>query len=209
MAPGSYSLHPYAKLGQEIFRTSIEPVPTLPTRDWTEPADASAHVLDLNVPANLHVGYIAGDNDVVPEALRQIGIQVDMLDELAVAFNDLSHYDAIIVGIRAYELRADLPRMNWRLLDYAKNGGLLVVEYQRDFAWNNLLPAPFPAKMADQGVRVTDPELPCAFAPESLAEFAQQNHAGGFRGVDPGARRLFLEHVFRTLSSHSRFERWQ
>ena len=44
-----------------------------------------------------------------------------------------------------------LPRMNWRLLDYAKNGGSLVVEYQRDFAWNKLMPAPFPAKMADQG----------------------------------------------------------
>ena len=163
VAPGAYSLHPYAKLGEETFRTSVEPIPTLPTRDWTEPADATAHVLQLNVPANLHVGYIAGDNDVVPEALRQIGIQVDMLDEVAVAFDDLSRYDAIIVGIRAYELRPDLPRMNWRLLDYAKNGGSLVVEYQRDFAWNKLLPAPFPGKMADQGVRVTDPHSPVRF----------------------------------------------
>lgn len=168
LAPGGYSLHPFAKLGEETFRTSMEPIPTLPTRDWAEPADATAHVLDLNVPPNLHVGYIAGDNDVVPEALRQIGIQVDTLDEAAVAFNDLSHYDAIIVGIRAYELRPDLPRMNWRLLDYAKSGGSLVVEYQRDFAWNKLLPAPFPAKMADQGVRVTDPNSPVRFlAPEN------------------------------------------
>ena len=168
VAPGPYPLYPYAKLGEETFRTSVEPIPTLPTRDWTVPADAAAHVLDLNVPAGLHVGYIAGDNDVVPESLRQIGIQVDMLDEVAVAFNDLSHYDAIIVGIRAYELRPDLPRMNWRLLDYAKNGGSLVVEYQRDFAWNKLLPAPFPGKMAEQGVRVTDPHSPVRFlAPEN------------------------------------------
>lgn len=168
VSTGPYPLHPYAKLGDETFRTSIEPIPTLPTRDWTEPADATAHVFDLNVPAGLHVGYIAGDNDVVPETLRQIGIQVDLLDEVAVAFNDLSHYDAIIVGIRAYELRPDLPRMNWRLLDYAKNGGSLVVEYQRDFAWNKLLPAPFPAKMAEQGVRVTDPHSPVRFlAPDN------------------------------------------
>jgi hypothetical protein len=168
VSAGPYPLHPYAKLGDETFRTSIEPIPTLPTRDWTEPADATAHVLNLNVPAGLHVGYIAGDNDVVPEALRQIGIQVDMLDEVAVAFDDLSHYDAIIVGIRAYELRPDLPRMNWRLLDYARNGGSLVVEYQRDFAWNKLLPAPFPAKMAEQGVRVTDPHSPVRFlAPDN------------------------------------------
>jgi len=168
VAPGAYPLHPYAKLGEETFRTSVEPIPTLPTRDWSKPADATVHVLDLNVPAGLHVGYIAGDNDVVPEALRQIGIQVDMLDEVALAFNDLSHYDAILVGIRAYELRPDLPRMNWRLLDYATNGGSLVVEYQRDFAWNKLLPSPFPAKMLDQALRVTDPNSPVRFlAPEN------------------------------------------
>ena len=88
--PAPYPLHPYAKLGEETFRTSLEPIPTLPTRDWSKPADATAHVLDLNVPPGLHIAYIAGDNDVVPEALRQIGIQVDPLDEVALAFNDLS-----------------------------------------------------------------------------------------------------------------------
>jgi LmbE family N-acetylglucosaminyl deacetylase len=168
VAPGAYPLHPYARVGDETFRTSLEPIPTLPTRDWSKPADATAHVLDLNVPEGLRVGYIAGDNDALPETLRQIGIQVDMLDEVAVAFGDLSQYDAILVGIRAYELRTDLPRMNWRLLDYAKNGGTVMVEYQRDFQWNKLLPAPFPAKMADQGLRVTDPNSPVRFlAPEN------------------------------------------
>jgi LmbE family N-acetylglucosaminyl deacetylase len=168
VAPGAYPMHPYARLGGETFRDSLEPIPTLPTRNWTRPADATAHVLDLNVPDGLRVGYIAGDNDALPETLRQIGIQVDMLDEVAVAFGDLNRYDAILVGIRAYELRTDLPRMNWRLLDYAKNGGTLVVEYQRDFQWNKLLPAPFPAKMAEQGLRVTDPNSPVRFlAPEN------------------------------------------
>ena len=168
MAPEAYPLHPYARLGDETFRTSVEPIPTLPTRDWSKPADATAHVLDLNVPAGLRVGYIAGDNDALPETLRQIGIQVDMLDEVAVAFSDLSRYDAILVGIRAYELRTDLPRMNWRMLDYAKNGGTLLVEYQRDYQWNKVLPAPFPAKMADQALRVTDPNSPVRFlAPDN------------------------------------------
>ena len=60
------------------------------------------------MPAGLHVGYVAADNDPLPEVLRQIGIQVDMLDEVALAFGDLSRYDAIVVGIRAYELRPDL-----------------------------------------------------------------------------------------------------
>jgi len=167
-APGAYTLHPYAKLGEQIFRTSLEPIPTLPTRGWSESADATVHVLDLVVPAGLHVGYIAAENDPLPEILRQLGIRVELLDDVALAFGDLSRFDAITVGIRAYELRPDLPRSNSRLLDYVRNGGTLVVQYQRDFAWNKNLPAPFPAKMPDQTSRVTDANSPVRFlAPES------------------------------------------
>jgi LmbE family N-acetylglucosaminyl deacetylase len=168
IAPGAYALHPYAKLGDDTFRTSVEPIPTLPTRNWSEPADVSVHLLDLTVPAGLHIGYIAGDNDVLPETLRQVGIQVDLLDEVALAFGDLSKYDAIVAGIRAYELRPDAMAANPRLLDFVKNGGTLLVLYERDFAWAKLLPAPFRAEMAPQAVRVTDANSPVRFlAPES------------------------------------------
>jgi len=53
--------------------------------------------------------------------------------------------------------------MNSRVLDYVRNGGTLLVQYQRDFAWNKLLPAPLPAKMADQAARVTDANSPVRF----------------------------------------------
>jgi len=161
--PGAYTLRPYAKIGDEEFRTSLQPIPTLPTRDWSEPDDAKVHVLSLNVPAGLRIGYIAADNDPLPDVIRQLGVQVDLLDEVALAFGNLSQYDAIVVGIRAYELRPDLPRSNARLLDYVKNGGSLVVQYERDYAWNKMLPAPFPAKEAEQGVRVTDWNSPVTF----------------------------------------------
>jgi LmbE family N-acetylglucosaminyl deacetylase len=167
-APGAYALHPYAKLGDDTFRTSLEPIPTLVTRDSSEPAEATIHVLDLVVPAHLRVGYVAAENDPLPEILRQIGIQTDLLDEVALAFGDLGRYDAIVVGIRAYELRPDLPRSNARLLDYVQRGGSLVVQYQRDFAWNEVLPAPYPAKMPETTSRVTDANSPVAFlAPEN------------------------------------------
>jgi LmbE family N-acetylglucosaminyl deacetylase len=168
IAPGAYPLHPFAKLGEQTYRTSLEPIPTLPTRDWSEPDDATVHVLDLAVPVGLHIGYIAADNDPLPEILRQLGIRVDLLDEVTLAFGDLSRYDAITAGIRAYELRPDLMRSNQRLLDYVKRGGTLLVQYQRDFAWSKSLPAPFPAKMADQAARVTDPKSPVRFlAPQN------------------------------------------
>jgi len=167
-APGAYALRPSAKLGEQTFSTSLEPVPTLPTRSWSESDDATVHVLNLNVPADLHVGYITAENDPLPEILRQLGVRVDMLDDVALAFGDLNRYDAIAVGIRGYELRPDLPRSNQRLLDYVKRGGTLLVQYQRDFAWNKVLPAPYPAEMPDETSRVTDANSPVNFLePES------------------------------------------
>ena len=183
-AAGAYTLHPYARMGEETFRTSVEPIPTLPTRNWSEPADATVHVLNLIVPAGLHIGYIAAENDTLPEILRQIGIRVDMLDEVGLAFGDLSKYDAITVGIRAYELRPDLLRTNARLLDYVKRGGTLLVQYQRDFAWNEELPAPFKATMPGETSRVTDANSPVRFlAPDDpLLNSPNKITAEDFRG---------------------------
>jgi LmbE family N-acetylglucosaminyl deacetylase len=165
---GAYDLKPYAKLGDKIFRTSLEPIPTLPTRNWSEPAEAIVHVMDLIVPSHLHIGYVAAENDPLPEILRQIGIQVDLLDEVALAFGDLSRYDSIVVGIRAYELRPDLLRSNQRLLDYVQRGGSLVVQFQHDFDPAQNFPAPYPAKLPENTSRVTDANSPVRFlAPDN------------------------------------------
>lgn len=168
LAAGTYPLHPYASIGQREFNLSVEPLPSLPTRSWTEPSLATVHVLDLTVPQNLRVGYITVESDPLPEMLSQLGISVERLNELELAFGDLSRYDSIVVGIRAYELRADLPRANSRLLDYVKGGGTLLVQYQRDFAWNRILPAPYPATMPDSTARTTDANSPVRFlAPDN------------------------------------------
>jgi len=168
VAPGAYPLHPFAKLDGEAFRTSLEPIPTLPTRDWSEPDDATVHILNLTVPQSLRIGYVAAENDPLPSVLRQLGIRTDLLDEVALAFDDLPRYDAIVVGIRAYELRPDLIRENARLLDYVYRGGTLLVQYQRDFAWAKTHPAPFPAEMPPQTSRVTDANAAVQFlAPDS------------------------------------------
>jgi LmbE family N-acetylglucosaminyl deacetylase len=159
---GSYRLEPVARIaatGAE-FRTSLEPLPTLPTRLWSEPAVASVRVFDVNVPRGLRVGYLAAENDPIPAALRQLGIEVVMLDEVALAFGDLARFDAIAIGIRAYELRSDLIRANRRLLDYCAAGGTLVVQYQRDGIWNRMHPAPYPASMPDDTSRVSVEDAP-------------------------------------------------
>ena len=163
----AYDLKPYARLDDESFRTSYEALPSLPSRHVSEPAVATAHVMELDFPPRLRVGYIAAGIDPVPQSLQQLGINVEMLDEAALEFGDLSRYDAIVVGIRAYELRPDVMSANRRLLDYAERGGTLIVQYERDFAWNKLLPAPFSAKMDQPAERITDENSPVRFADPS------------------------------------------
>ncbi len=164
---GNTKLVAYAKLGEEKFSTSLEPLPTLPTQLWTEPAQCIVHAFDINVPANLRVGYITAENEPVPEALERFGIHVEMLEPTALAFGDLSRFNAIVVGLRAYELRHDLPGANQRLLDYVSNGGTLVVQYERDFAWDRAQYAPYPAKISPPAgsplPRVTDETSPVKF----------------------------------------------
>ena len=129
----------------ERFTTSLEPLPTLQTQFSSEPAQCAVHAFDLIVPANLRVGYVTAESEPVPEALERLGIRVEMLDAVALAFRDLSPFNAIVVGVRAYELRPELAGANQRLLDYVAKGGTLVVQYQREFAWDKFHYAPYPA----------------------------------------------------------------
>jgi LmbE family N-acetylglucosaminyl deacetylase len=147
LAEGNAILTAYARRGQEKFTTSIEPLPSMPTLLWEEPARCVVHSFEIEVPKNLHIGYITAESEPVPDALKMLGIQVDMLDPATLAFGDLSKFDAIVIGIRAYELRSDLPGANQRLFDYVSNGGTMVVQYERDFAWAGKNYAPYRAQI--------------------------------------------------------------
>lgn len=76
-----------------------------------------------------NIGYIMGAGDEVPESLRQIGSDVILLSPDDLARADLSRFDAIVTGVRAYNTRPDLRSNQERLLDYVKNGGTMVVQY--------------------------------------------------------------------------------
>jgi len=82
---------------------------------------------------------------------------VTLIDADMLAFGDLSKFDAIVTGVRAYERRADLRANNQRLIDYAQNGGTLVVQYNK-FEFNEAQYGPYPAKVSSN--RVTDENAP-------------------------------------------------
>lgn len=183
LAAGSYTIGAYAKRGEEKFTASLEPLPSLPTELWEEPAECLVRAFDIAVPEKLRVGYITAENEPVPQALERLEIRVEMLDEAAVAFGDLSKYDAIVVGVRAYELRSHLAPANQRLLRYVEQGGTLVVQYERGFVWDRLKPAPYPATIGD-GPRITDENSPVRFLKpdDALLNFPNKISQEDFRG---------------------------
>jgi LmbE family N-acetylglucosaminyl deacetylase len=184
IAAGNYELKAYVKRGEEKFETSLEPLPSLPTYLWSAPATLPVHVFSIAVPDHLRVGYVSADNDAaIPDSLRRLGVDVEMLDANALAFGDLGRFDSIVVGMRAYELRSDVVASNSRLLDYAANGGTLIVLDQRPTIWDPLKPAPFPATMGP-GPRVTDENAAVNFTdPASpLLNFPNKIEAHDFEG---------------------------
>lgn len=91
---------------------------------------ASAVLLRANLRSTAkRVGYIMGAGDEVPAAIRQLGAEVTMLGEGQLATASFRNYDAIVLGIRAYNGRADLRANQTRLMDYVKQGGTVIVQY--------------------------------------------------------------------------------
>jgi len=122
-------------------------------------AAVDVQAFSVKVPEGLRVGYVDGGADSVPAALRLVGVNVELLDEDDLAFGDLSVYDTIVVGIRAYRTRPDLAAANSRLLEYVRNGGNLVVQYhQPGDNWNAASTAPYYLRIGSPSFnwRVTD-----------------------------------------------------
>jgi len=141
------------------------------------PARVVIQTADLRLPPLKHVGYIRGASDRVPEYLRQVGMPIELLGPEQLESADLSRYDAIIVGSRAYEIDPALARANHRLLDYARNGGLVIVQYQQ-YPFIEGKFAPFPLDIARPHDRVTDETAPVTLLDPASPVFNTPNKIG-------------------------------
>jgi len=128
--------------------------PHIRARAYTRPAAADVMVATIALPRLGRVGYVRGAADGVPEALADVGVPVEMLGRQALESGDLSRYDVIVVGPRAYETDTALVINNSRLLDYARNGGLVIVQYQQHFYFNGGF-APYPLTVGGRPLRLT------------------------------------------------------
>lgn len=123
------------------------------------------------------IGYIEGAGDVVPESLRQIGYNVTIIQPEQITADNLSEFDAIVVGIRAYNILDELKFKQKFLLDYVKNGGNMIVQYNtsRRIKVDNI--APYELKLSrdrvtDENAKMTilDPNHPLLNFPNKITE---------------------------------------
>src|SRR5690606_5685576 len=129
----------------------------IPRITWFPPSTARLSKIETAVSAT-RIGYLPGAGDLIPQALREIGLQVDILDENDVLSDNLSQYDAIVTGIRLYNVNEQMRRLQPHLLSYVKNGGTLVEQYNVSGGLRATDLGPFPFALSRS--RVTDETAP-------------------------------------------------
>jgi LmbE family N-acetylglucosaminyl deacetylase len=118
-------------------------------------AEIKTRAVDVKVAQGLRVGYVMGTGDTVPEAMEGLGITPHLLTTSELKSGDLSAWDVIVLGIRAYSARPELGMLQAHLDAYVENGGTLIVQYQ-----SNTFPAPYPVSIGRMAERVVDETTP-------------------------------------------------
>ncbi|QEM06266.1 PIG-L family deacetylase [Mucilaginibacter rubeus] len=169
------------------------------------PAQTKLVYLDLKHNGR-KIGYIVGAGDQMPEALRQVGYDVHLLSENEVTNGDLSGYDAIVTGVRAYNVNERLAYQQSKLMAYVKNGGNLVVQYNNNngIVVKQIGPYPFTVvnrRVTDENAEVTilDPQNPVLNYPNKITNddfngWIQERGLYFVSNIDPQYKPLLQMH---------------
>ncbi|WP_162052062.1 PIG-L family deacetylase [Pontibacter pamirensis] len=122
--------------------------------------DATAKIVKLDLQKKgQKVGYVMGAGDDIPISLQQIGYDVTLLKEEDMRLSNLQQFDAIIMGVRAYNTVDRLKFYQPTLLQYVENGGNLIVQYNTNHSLVVPDIAPYPLKLSRDRVAVEDAEV--------------------------------------------------
>jgi LmbE family N-acetylglucosaminyl deacetylase len=205
---GDFSIQAVAKLGNEEYKTGYAAItyPHIQTRHIYAPAASKVEVFDVKSSVT-SIGYVEGAGDGVPDALRQLGINVTTLSAQDLASGDLSRFPTIVLGIRAYGVRNDVRAYNNRLLEYVSNGGTLIAQYNRseEIRDNHFGPYPFTINNNDRvtkeeaAVKILQPAHPVFNTPNKITEkdfdgWVQERGTYFFRTWDPKYQPLLESH---------------
>lgn len=141
-------------------KTSSKEVVTItydhvPVQTILLPSEAKTVRLDIQ-KAGEHIGYIMGAGDEMPTSLEQMGYTVHIVDPSSISEGSLKGYDAVLLGIRAYNVIEDLQFKQRFILDYVKEGGTVIVQYNTANRWGNQFEDIAPYKLEISRDRVTN-----------------------------------------------------
>jgi hypothetical protein len=155
-APGqlaALTLQAVAHSGGKNYTTGWQRIgyPGLQPYNLYRPAELKTRGVDVKLAPGLKVAYVMGTGDKVPDAIEALGVQPHLLSPQEIGSADLSAWNVIVIGIRAYSARPELAASQQRLKQFVENGGTVVVQYQ-----SSNFPAPLPLSMGGTPERVVD-----------------------------------------------------
>jgi LmbE family N-acetylglucosaminyl deacetylase len=193
VAARAYNIQAVAHVGESVYTTGWQSIGYTGLRPYNQykPAELRTRKVDVKLAPGLRVGYVMGTGDTVPEAIEALGITPHLLtnDELTTA--DLSQWNVIVVGDRAYSVRPALAAAESRLEAFVERGGTLLVLYQ-----TSNFPAPLPLALRGIGERVVDEQAPVKLLDptNSLLTSPNQITAADFNGWFEERGHGFLDH---------------
>jgi LmbE family N-acetylglucosaminyl deacetylase len=232
--PASYEIRAVAEYQGKTYEEGyrLTGYPGLRPYPYYRPAAYKAVGVDVKTAPHLRVAFYPGTGDDVPRALEDLGLHVQILGAEELQSGNLNDYDTIILGTRAYAVRPELRAANNRLLNYVKNGGVLIVQYNLQNFDRDYGPYPFnlganPQKVVDEtsAVKLLKPESPALTWPNKItaADFTgwEEERGHGFLQTwdpryealvethdpdqDPQAGGLLLAHYGRGIYVYDAF----
>jgi LmbE family N-acetylglucosaminyl deacetylase len=154
---GGFSIQAVAQSNGRTYESGWQSVGYAGLRPYNQyqPATLRTRKVDVKLARGLRIGYVMGTGDLVPDAIEGLGAMPHLLNPEEVASGDLSAWNVIVIGIRAYSVRPELAAAQSRLDQFVRQGGTLIVQYQ-----SGNFPAPLPLAMGRMAERVVDEQAP-------------------------------------------------
>jgi len=171
-------IQPEFETSEENYKDEVITInyPHIPKQTLVVPAKLKLAKINIQKRGE-NIAYIAGAGDVVPESLRQIGYHVSVLSPATINADALAKYDAVVTGVRAYNVLEELRYKNKELMKYVENGGTLVSQYNKDRGITVDQIGPFPFKLSydrvteeDAEINFIDPDSPVLNTPNKITK---------------------------------------
>ncbi len=143
------------------FRRTID-YTHIPSITWFPTLDIRCQRLDINNIVQ-KVGYINGAGDLIPQSLANVGIEVSLLNEKQIEADYLKQFDAVVVGIRYFNVNEKSKASLAQLLKYVEQGGVVLVQYNVNSRLQAENLGPYPFRLSRD--RVTEEDAKVDFDP--------------------------------------------